>query len=60
MFLEKFVEKYRHKLPEVVEAYQGKLRFQGFSFELKCDWLLYGQMILVEPSDFEFKFSLLQ
>lgn len=39
MFLEKFVEKYRHKLPEVVEAYQGKLRFQGFSFELKM-WVV--------------------
>ncbi|CAK9167514.1 unnamed protein product [Ilex paraguariensis] len=35
MFMGKFVSKYQNVIPEVVEAYEGKIKFQGFPVALK-------------------------
>ncbi|CAK9167515.1 unnamed protein product [Ilex paraguariensis] len=46
MFLRKFVSKYQHMIPEVVEAHQGKIKFQGFPIALKMYRWLPGIRIL--------------
>jgi len=35
-FEKNYVSKYVNVIPEVIEAYQGKIQFQGFSIELKA------------------------
>lgn len=35
MFVEQLVSKYQDVVPEVIEAHQGKIGFQGFPDDLK-------------------------
>ncbi|THF96800.1 uncharacterized protein LOC114316188 [Camellia sinensis] len=37
MFVKRYVSKYMNVIPEVVEALQGKIQFQGFPIELKTN-----------------------
>ncbi|KAL7163158.1 hypothetical protein ACSBR2_039291 [Camellia fascicularis] len=37
MFVKRYVGKYMNVIPEVVEALQGKIQFQGFPIELKTN-----------------------
>ena len=34
-FVDKLVSKYQNEAPDVVNAHQGKIEFQGFPFDLK-------------------------